>query len=69
MMNINKIWCPDNRDIGYAMCLWPNQPENQINVQQFWFSHQGYFLFRICSDHVAQVVEIMNHVPRTQVVV
>ena len=41
-----------------------NQPENPINLQQFWFSDQGYFLFQIFGDHGAQVGEIMNHILR-----
>ena len=46
-----------------------NQPENPINLQQFWFSDQGYFLFQIFGDHGAQVGEIMNHIGPTQGVV
>ena len=41
-----------------------NQPENPINLQQFWFSDHGYFLFRIFSDLGTRVGEIMNHVLR-----
>ena len=41
-----------------------NQPENPINLQQFWFSDQGYFLFQSFGDHGAQVGEIMNHILR-----
>ena len=41
-----------------------NQPENPINLQQFWFSDQDYFLFQIFGDHGAQVGEIMYHILR-----
>ena len=41
-----------------------NQPENPINLQQFWYSDQGYFLFQIFGDHGPQVGEIMNHILR-----